>query len=160
LPFLVGELGIIVLVLLALLVALAVNAWIRLVWRDLSRFDRTANAFGGGDFEARLSVWRSSGLSRLAESFNGMAARIQGLMRSRKVLTNAGSHELRTPIARPRFGIDMLADSTDETSRRRFLGGMKADVDDLDALVSELLTFARFNREAPKLEFQRQDVSE
>ena len=160
LPFLVGELGIIVLVLLALLVALAVYAWIRPVWRDLSRFDRTAAAFGGGDFEARLSVERSSGLSRLAETFNGMAARIQGLLRSHKELTNAVSHELRTPIARLRFGIDMLADSSDEIARQRFLDGMKADIDDLDALVSELLTYARFDRETPKLEFQRQNVPE
>ena len=35
---------------------------------------------------------------------------------------------------------------------------MNADIDELDQLVAELLTYARFDRDKPVLEFQRQEI--
>ncbi len=143
---------------LATLVALAVLFWVFPLWRDLKCLGISTSAFGRGDFSIRATLSKHSVLHRLAETFNGMANRIQRLISSHKELTNAVSHELRTPLARLRFGMEMLQSSSDETDRIRYMASMNADIDELDQLVAELLTYARFDRDKPELKFQRQDI--
>lgn len=142
----------------AILVALAVLLWVYPLWRDLKTLGRSTSAFGQGDFTERASTSKHSVLHRLASSFNAMANRIQTLISSHKELTNAVSHELRTPIARLRFGMEMLRDSDSEDDRTRFMKSMDSDIDELDQLVAELLTYARFDRDKPELEFKRQEI--
>ena len=141
------------------LVALAVFLWVYPLSRDIKKLDSSTHAFGQGDFSIRAADNKRSVLYRLATSFNAMADRIQSLISSHKELTNAVSHELRTPIARLRFGMEMLQDSTREEDRARFMASMNSDIDELDQLVAELLTYARFDRDRPELEFKRQEIS-
>lgn len=143
---------------LATLIALAVLFWVFPLWRDLKRLSVSTSAFGRGDFSIRAILSKHSVLHRLAETFNGMADRIQRLISSHKELTNAVSHELRTPLARLRFGMEMLQSSSNETDKVRYMASMNADIDELDQLVAELLTYARFDRDKPELKFQRQDI--
>jgi signal transduction histidine kinase len=75
-----------------------------------------------------------------------MAARIQELIRSHKELTHAVSHELRTPLARLRFSMEMIATADEPDNREKHLDGMRRDVDELDLLVSELLTYAKLDK--------------
>ncbi len=157
-PLTLSYLETILMLVLALLVALAVLFWVYPLWRDLKRLGVSAEAFGQGDFSIRTPLPKRSVLHSLARTFNSMADRIQGLISSHKELTNAVSHELRTPIARLRFGMEMLQSSTRETDRARYMRSMNADIDELDQLVAELLTYARFEREQPALEFQRQKI--
>ncbi|MEE9494660.1 MAG: ATP-binding protein [Gammaproteobacteria bacterium] len=157
-PLTLNYLQTILLLTLAVLVALATLFWIYPLWRDLKQMGMTAEAFGQGDFNVRVPLTKRSVLHRFGEIFNGMAGRIQGLISSHKELTNAVSHELRTPIARLRFGMEMLHTSTAKSDRQRYLESMSADIDELDTLVAELLTYARFDRDKPILEFQRQAV--
>ncbi len=157
-PVTLNYLGTILVMTLALLVALAVLFWVYPLWRDLKRLGVTAEAFGEGDFSVRAQLSKRSVLHHLATTFDGMAKRIQRLISSHKELTNAVSHELRTPIARLRFGMEMLQSSTSEEDRARYLHSMNADIDELDQLVAELLTYARFDRDKPALKLQRQLV--
>jgi signal transduction histidine kinase len=143
----------------SILVALAVLFWVYPLWRDLKRLGISARAFGQGDFSVRAFPRKHSVLYRLAGTFNAMADRIQGLISSHKELTNAVSHELRTPIARLRFGMEMLETSTQSEDRSRYMESMKDDIDELDQLVAELLTYARFDRDKPVLAFQRLEIS-
>jgi len=157
-PLAISYLETILMLSLATLVALAVLFWVFPLWRDLKRLGVSTSAFGRGDFSIRASLSKHSVLHRLAETFNSMANRIQRLISSHKELTNAVSHELRTPLARLRFGMEMLQSSSDETDRTRYMASMNADIDELDQLVAELLTYARFDRDKPELEFQRQAI--
>jgi len=157
-PLTLSYLQSILMVFLAALVALAVLFWVFPLWRDLKRLTVSTNAFGRGDFSMRATLSKHSVLLGLAETFNGMANRIQRLISSHKELTNAVSHELRTPLARLRFGMEMLQSSSDEADKKRYIASMNADIDELDQLVVELLTYARFDRDKPELKFQRQDV--
>lgn len=142
----------------ALLLAVAVLFRVFPLWRDLKRLVISTSTFGSGDLGTRAILSKRSVLHRLAESFNAMADRIQHLISSHKELTNAVSHELRTPLARLRFGMEMLQSSVDETDRMRYMASMNADIDELDHLVEELLTYARFDRDKPELKFRRQDI--
>lgn len=132
------------------LMGMVALAWVTPLWRNLKTIMGAATRFGRGDLAARASVSRHSTLSPLAQSFNAMADRIKRLIDSRKMLLNAVSHELRTPASRIRFGLEM-ADTDDPEARGKFLRGISEDVNELDNMVSELLLYARFDRENPEL---------
>ena len=157
-PLTISFLETILILSFATLVAMAVLFWVLPLWRDLKRLGVSTSAFGRGDFSSRATISKHSVLHRLAKTFNSMAGRIQHLISSHKELTNAVSHELRTPLSRLRFGMEMLQSSSDETDRTRYMASMNADIDELDRLVVELLTYARFDRDKPELEFQRQAI--
>lgn len=81
-------------------------------WRQLTRIGQTAAALGEGDFAVRAKIPSIAALAPLANTFNLMAERIQQLITAQKELTNAVFHELRTPIARLRFGMAMVGPQT------------------------------------------------
>ncbi len=130
--------------------------WARPLWLKLKEISRAAQAFGQGDFSARANLPHRSTLAPLAETFNNMAGRIQQLIASHKELTRAVSHELRTPISRIRFSLEMAQSAREEAKRQNYLGEISRDVDELEDLVSELLSYARFDRETPALHKEEQ----
>ncbi len=150
-PWIAQTINYIVLVVLVAVIALAALVWLRSLWHDMTMLDQSTVALGQGKLDTRLDVSRRSPVKGLATTFNFMAERIQHLIGAHKELTNAVSHELRTPIARLRFAIDMLDDARDDTDRQRYLQNVRADIDELDSLVNELLGYARLDREKPEL---------
>lgn len=159
LPFVLHKLQFILLAIFAIVVALAVFVWVRPLWRGLAQLRATAEAFGRGDFAARTGIAPRAALGQFAFTFNAMAERIQQLIASHKELTNAVSHELRTPLARLRFGMEMLQTAPDTSTRARHIDGMNTDIDELEGLIAELLTYARFDRAAPDLKLERQELA-
>lgn len=137
--------------LIGLCLAIAVWFWVRPVWRDLEALRQTARALGEGHFDARAPEARSRAFELLTETLNGMAERTQRLIATQKELSSAISHELRTPIARMRFELEMLAESDDQPDRERLIDMMSVDLDELDSLIDSSLTYARFEREQPEL---------
>jgi two-component system sensor histidine kinase RstB len=137
--------------LIGLCLAVAVWFWVRPVWRDLEAMRQTARALGDGQFDARAPSARSRAFDLLAETLNGMAERIQRLIASQKELSSAISHELRTPIARMRFALEMLAETEARAERERLGRMMEVDLDELDNLIDSSLTYARFERQLPEL---------
>ena len=144
---------------ITLLFGLMALVWARPFWSKLKAICHAAQAFGQGDFSARAQLPQRSALAPLANTFNDMAGRIQQLISSHKELTRAVSHELRTPIARIRFALEMAHAPANKTDQRMFLNEISRDVDELDELVSELLTHARFDREAPGLRRENQLIA-
>ncbi len=132
--------------------------WALPFWLKLRRISTAAESFGQGDFSARAKMTRHSALYPLANSFNKMAAKIEHLIASHKELTRAVSHELRTPISRIRFGMEMLETTADASERHIKITDINTDVDELDTLVSELLVYARFDREKPSLDLTKLPV--
>lgn len=158
-PLFLSQLASALLSILAVIIALAVFVWVRPLWRGLAQLHTTAEAFGRGDFAARARIAPRAALGQFAHTFNAMADRIQQLISSHKELTNAVSHELRTPLARLRFGMEMLQNTPDETVRARHIDGMNTDIDELEGLIAELLTYAHFDRATPELKLERQDLA-
>ena len=137
--------------LIGLCLAIAVWFWVRPVWRDLEALRQTARALGDGNFETRAPQARSRAFELLTETLNGMAERIQRLIATQKELSSAISHELRTPIARMRFALEMLVETDEHIERERLWKMMEVDLDELDNLIDSSLTYARFEREQPEL---------
>ena len=145
--------------LIGVCLAIVVWLWVHPVWRDLEAMRQTARALGEGLFEARAPSMRSSAFRPLAETLNGMAERIQRLIATQKELSSAISHELRTPIARLRFALEILADTPDPCERERLWRTMEADLDELDGLIDSSLTYARFEREQPELDLTEVEIA-
>ncbi len=144
--------------LIGLCLAVAVWLWVRPVWRDLEAMRQTARALGDGQFGARAPTARTRAFELLAETLNGMAERIQRLIASQKELSSAISHELRTPIARMRFALEMLAETDEHGERERLWRLMEIDLDELDNLIDSSLTYARLERELPELHLTPVDL--
>ena len=48
----------------------------------------------------------------------------------------------------------MIADAPNESARRKYMDGMDSDIQELDKLVDEMLTYARLEQGAPALNYQ------
>ena len=65
----------------------------------------------------------------------------------------------KSTVARLRFGLEMIGGDASPEARRKYMDGMDSDIQDLDGLVDEMLTYARLEQGAPELNFQRVDLS-
>ena len=139
---------------LIIVIGLLTFIWALPFARKLHKISTAAMAFGNGQLESRAEVPRRSALAPLADAFNSMADRIQQLINTQKELTNAVSHELRTPISRIRFSLEMLDGAAKVADRKHYLSEITKDVDELDDLVTESLTYARFEHSTPQIEWQ------
>jgi two-component system sensor histidine kinase RstB len=133
------------LLLIGLSLAFPVLLWMRPHWRDLMTLEQTAIKLAHGHFTARARLPESSGVRRVGQAFNRMADSIAELLASKKALTNAVAHELRTPLARLRYRLALMED-TSPSARE----AMERDLDEIDKLIEELLLHAKLDRpEAP-----------
>lgn len=136
---------------LFVILALPVLIWLLNFQRKLNRLEAAATQLGQGDFSVRVSNKGSHRIGRLNHTFNRMAERIEQLIEGHKSLTNAVAHELRTPIARIRFELEMLNAENSTPTVVPYIHGISEDVDELSKLVNELLSYARFDRETSQI---------
>ncbi len=146
--------------LIGVIFAVALWFWVRPIWRDLEAVRQTARNLGDGQLDARSPTPRTQLIAPLADTLNGMAERIQQLIATHKELSSGISHELRTPIARLRFALEMLNETDVREERERLWIMMETDLDELDNLIDSSLTYARFEREAPQPHFSRVNLGE
>lgn len=139
--------------LIGVIFGIALWFWVRPIWRDLESLRQTARDLGDGNFDARSPPAISQLIAPLSDTMNSMAERVQQLLATHRELSCGISHELRTPIARMRFALEMLTETDETTERERLWGMMEADLDELDHLIDTSLTYARFEREAPQPHF-------
>lgn len=142
------------------LIALVLLLWIRPFSRDLSLLRKAAADFGRADFSARVKLGGNSSILPVANSFNAMAERIEYLIQVHKELTNAVSHELRTPLARFKFTMEMLGRCDDVERKQRYLDDMKQDVQELETLIDEMLTYARLGEHNLVLHQEQVDLKQ
>ncbi|MBV4533367.1 HAMP domain-containing protein [Pseudomonas sp. SWRI107] len=140
------------------LIGLVVYLLVRQLERRVSGLEVAATRIAQGSLDTRVPAGDADSVGRLAEAFNGMAEHLQRSLSMQRELVRAVSHELRTPLARLRFGLEMLESASTEQARAKHLLGMDGDIQDLDKLVDEMLTYARLEQGAPALQFQAVDL--
>jgi signal transduction histidine kinase len=121
--------------------AVAIGAWplTRRLTRRLERLKTGVDQLGEGDLSARVKIEGKDEIAALARSFNNSAERIEELVKSHKMLLANASHELRTPLTR----INMALAMSDADPRER--AQLKADIDELDQLIEEILLASRLD---------------
>ena len=110
--------------------------------RPLRALTMAAEQMGSGATPAPVDESGPSEIRTLSRAFNQMAADRKKLDDERALLLAGVSHDLRTPLARIRLGVEMLDNGNDQgdTSLR---AGIVQDIEDIDAAISQFLDFAR-----------------
>lgn len=102
--------------------------------RPITRLAKAAEAFGRG----RTIPYNPAGAVEVraaGSAFLNMRARIERQIEQRTMMLSGVSHDLRTPLTRLKLGLSMLEDGEREP--------LEQDVEDMQRLVDEFLSFAR-----------------
>jgi len=133
----------VVLLLIALLMALGTYPVARGITRRLEQLRVGVDELGAGDLGARVEVRGRDEVAGLARSFNRAAERIEALVHGQRVMLASASHELRSPLARIRVAVELLHESSADDERERHAAEAIRDIEELDALVGDLLLAGR-----------------
>lgn len=116
------------------------------------RIEDAAKQIALGKLDTRVDVHRAGEARVLALAFNSMAEKTEGMIRSKKDMLHVVSHELRTPLARLRFGLELMDNAADESQKRALRASLDHSVEELDAIVAEVLEYVRNENSATHLE--------
>ncbi|UTW48972.1 ATP-binding protein [Bacterioplanoides sp. SCSIO 12839] len=127
----------------------------------LRKLEQATSRLAQGHLNARVAITSGDAVSRLGSAFNKMAEHIQRLISIQREMVRAVSHELRTPVARIRFGVQIIEDTLfDDPFVAKQLKGMDSDIQELDELIDEILTYARLEEGGPILDFQQVNIAD
>lgn len=122
------------------------------------KIEHAAYKISRGDLNTRIDQDDQGALGRMADAFNTMAEHIERLISIQREMIRAVSHELRTPVARIRFGVQMIEDFADDPAMSNQMQAIDNDIQELDDLIDEILTYARLEEGGPIIEFQRLEL--
>ena len=118
-------------------VVLAVSAWAVQRWvRPLEALSAAANRLGTDVNAPPLPEEGPPDVRNAAHAFNEMQHRIRRFVEDRTQMLAAISHDLRTPIMRMRLRAECVENDLEREK-------MMADLDEMEAIVSSTLSFAR-----------------
>ena len=143
-----GSLQLLLVLIMLAVLGVTIYLIVRGVEARMVRLEQAASRIAAGRLDTRVKVESADFVGRLGMALNGMAAQVQSLLRAQQDMIRAVSHELRTPVARIRFAVQMVEDMTADPGVRRQLQGVDADIEELDGLIDEILTYARLGSEA------------
>jgi two-component system sensor histidine kinase RstB len=123
--------------------------------RKIREVNFALNRMKSGDLGLRLPVDGTDEMGSLASSYNSMSDHIQRLIEAQRELMRAVSHELRTPVARIRFGMEMLAEEDDYDYRIQQVEMIDKDIEALNNLIDEIMTYAKLEQGTPSLDFEK-----
>jgi signal transduction histidine kinase len=148
-----------VVILVALFVAVAAGAYpvVRRLTRRLEILKLGVDQFGSGDLGHRVAVSGRDEVAAVASSFNVAAARVEALVQSHRSLLANASHELRSPLARMKMAVSMLAEAG-PGQREKLKREIDRNVAELDALVEEVLLASRLDSPQNPLHRDRVDL--
>ena len=143
----------VVMLLVALGVLLvAMGCWlISIRQRRFARLQRAAERIARGDFTYRVPVDFHDPFHPLSHAINAMAEQVQASLSAQQDLIQAVSHEFRTPVARIRFALQMVADISESEAIQRQLSDIDNDIEAIDHLMDEILTYSRLESSAGQL---------
>ena len=126
------------------LVVVGVSSWLlaRTLTRPLRTLSRAARELGAGQLDARAGLVQRDELGDVSQAFDEMAARVAALLRAERELLANVSHELRTPLARIKMALAYAAEGNADAARESF-ADITEDIDELERLVTDILTAAR-----------------
>lgn len=132
------------LALMGLAAALTLYPVVRRLTKRLEGLQQGVQRWGEGDLSVRVPEAGDDEVADLSCRFNAAAERIQHLMAAQKSLLANASHELRSPLARIRMGLELMdtpgaSDAVRERTRHEILRNMV----ELDQLIDEILLASR-----------------
>jgi len=117
--------------------------------RDIARLGDVAEQVAAGDFTTRTEIRRKDEVGRAAAAVDEMVNSLQSaadererLAAARQMLFTSIGHDLRTPLAAMRAAVESLQDGI-APDPQRYLGVVGNELDNVEALLDQLVEFAR-----------------
>ena len=129
--------------LLALLAAFMI---VRHMARPLASIADAARQVGRGELPPPLTETGPEEFRDVSRAFNQMSIDLAQLESDRALVLAGVSHDLRTPLARLRLGIELSGAPPEDVD------AMSADIDEMDRILAQFLDFARGSTEEPQSE--------
>lgn len=130
----------------------------RHVVKPIIRLRAAAGRLAAGELDSRVGPAlrsRKDEFAALADDFDHMADRLGGLLASQQRLMRDLSHELRSPLARMKFALEL---ARGQASPLALIERMDRDADRMDALIGDLLLLARLRSSDYRLDRQTFDL--
>ncbi len=137
--------------LVSLVLLVVAYAFARYLAAPLRELAGAVARVGRGETPPTLPETGPSEIAAVNRGFNHMLADLRQIEHDRALLLAGISHDLRTPLARLRLGVEMGA--ADPSMRE----GMVADIEEMDRIVGQFLAFARGDEQAS---VERADLNE
>lgn len=134
--------GLLTIILAAVVVLVAAAFYARSLTAPLRQLAASAHGVVGGEAPPPIPRHAAHELRELRSALALAAADVRASRRERELMLAALSHDIRTPLARLRLGLELAA-PTDEGLRT----GMEADIAALDAMCEHFIAFARDGRD-------------
>jgi signal transduction histidine kinase len=135
----------------------------------LRQLAEAADRLAKGNLEARAEVLGRDEVSRVAQSFNAMAERLQRAAGEREELEVLRrdliawtSHDLRTPLTGIRVMVEALNDDVvkDDKTRRRYYRTMLAEVVALNELIDDLFELAQLDTGGLEIQMEAHSLAD
>jgi two-component system OmpR family sensor kinase len=120
--------------------------WVWPLWRDLTKLRTTISELKPGGVPSPLELNKRSLIAPIAEAFNLLNKQVSQLMATQRELTGAVAHEFRTPLSRLKFALAVKPKPGSEPWSE-----MNSDVNELEKLVQEMLSFTSMEVHQPEL---------
>lgn len=109
----------------------------------LRQLARAARMMGSGEKPPPQPESGPQEIALVARAFNQMAGNLARMDEDRALILAGVSHDLRTPLARLRLGIEMSGAPDTE------IAAMVADIDEMDRIIGQFLDFGRGDAQEP-----------
>ena len=131
------------------------------LYRDFKHLNQVALNFGSGNLNSRAVVKKQSFTFELSNSFNQMANNIEDMIENNENLTNAVAHDLRTPLTRLRFALEILKSKGFEVGKEcTYIESMQTSIKQLDHLINQTLVHSRYKRNTEYKYFNNTNFSD
>ncbi len=128
------------------------------ITRPLRQLQQQSLQFASGDLTSRVqqAAARNDEIGELARGFNTMASQIGALLQNQQRLLRDISHELRSPLTRAQLAIALEQRQGGGSQLPR----LSQELDKIDSMLDELLTFSRLDAGQYQLQLQDLDLTE
>ncbi len=140
-------------------IALVLMIWLWPLTRDLRRLEAAAAQYGNKQWSFDAKIKTHSLIHRLAEAFRKMAVRIDGLIASHKDMANAISHEIKTPLSRMQFEIELAQQAGSVSEVNASLLNIRSDIAAINDLVTATMEYAILERADITLNIAQHDLT-
>lgn len=132
-----------------------------MLWQQyrLNKLEKASLKLALGGLDARVPTgWLSVGT--INQSFNYMAEKLERMFNSQKHMTTAVSHEFKTPLFRLQMQLSLIRDEPHTEQTGDYLTHMNDDIEEMNKLVRELLSFSKMEREDRFVEVEQIDLAQ
>jgi signal transduction histidine kinase len=114
------------------------------ITRPLRQLHSLAHEWAEGRLDRRAHIRGKDEIAQLGSVFNVMAENLQKTLEQRKEFLALISHELKSPLARMRIALELIAEKNeDQPQTIEIIDGIKNEITESEKLIEQLLVVSR-----------------